>query len=60
MPISERKTELARRRKRREKYAIFKRKLEKATVSERAAIAEKIRRMATDPEVVLKNLGLAD
>jgi len=60
MPISERKTELRRRRKRHEKYAILKRKLEKATASERAAIVEKIRRMAPDPKVVLANFGLTE
>ncbi|GAB4136750.1 DUF6800 family protein [Thermopirellula anaerolimosa] len=60
MPISERKTELRRRRKRSEKYAILKRKLEKATASERTAIAEKIRRMAPNPEVVLDNFGLTE
>jgi hypothetical protein len=41
--ISERKKELKRRRHRRKKLAIFSRKLEKATVSERGIIADKIR-----------------
>jgi len=40
---SERKKEIRRRRHRRKKIAGFARKLEKATVSERAVIAEKLR-----------------
>jgi hypothetical protein len=40
---SERKKELRRRRHRRKKVTIFARKLEKATVSERGVIAEKLR-----------------
>lgn len=60
MSICERKRELRRKRHRREKYRIFKRKLLTATASERAAIAEKIRKLAPEPEVVLRNLGLLD
>jgi hypothetical protein len=40
---SERKRELRRRRHRRKKISIFGKKLEKATVSERAVIADKLR-----------------
>ncbi|MBN1394142.1 MAG: hypothetical protein JW959_03895 [Pirellulales bacterium] len=40
---SERKKELSRRRHRRKKVAILAKKLEKATVSERAAMADKLR-----------------
>jgi hypothetical protein len=40
---SERKRELRRRRHRRKKISIFGKKLEKATVSERTVIAEKLR-----------------
>jgi hypothetical protein len=43
--ISERRKELKRRRHRRKKVALFARKLAKATVSERAIIAEKLRNM---------------
>lgn len=45
MSISERRKELKRRRHRRKKVALFARKLAKATVSERAIIAEKLRNM---------------
>jgi len=51
---------LRRKRHRREKYRIFKRKLLTASASERALIVEKIRKLAPDPEVVLKNLGLLE
>ena len=60
MSICERKRELRRKRHRREKYRIFKRKLLTASASERALIVEKIRKLAPDPEVVLKNLGLLE
>jgi hypothetical protein len=40
---SERKKELRRRRHRHKKVALFARKLEKATVSERGVMAEKLR-----------------
>ncbi len=43
MSCSERKKELRRRRHRRKKIAIFAAKLEKATVSERVVMAEKLR-----------------
>ena len=43
MSCSERKKELRRRRHRTKKVAIFARKLEKATVSEKGVIAEKLR-----------------
>ncbi len=45
MPSSERRKEIKRRRHRRKKVAQFARKLPKATVSERAAMAEKLRSM---------------
>lgn len=60
MSICERKRELRRQRHRREKYRIFKRKLLTASASERAIIVEKIRKLAPNPEVVLKNLGLVE
>jgi hypothetical protein len=56
--ISDRHQEIQRRRRRRQKIAVFKRKLVKATASEKAAIAEKIRRMTPGCEQVIANLGL--
>lgn len=56
--ISDRKQEIKRRRKRRQKVELFKRKLRKATVSEKQVIAEKVRRMTTGCEVIIANLGL--
>ena len=53
MPISERRKEIKRRRHRRKKIAQFARKLPKATVSERAAIAEKLRGMTSGGQVIV-------
>lgn len=58
--ISDRKQEIKRRRHRRKKIELFKRRLKKATISERALIAEKIRRLTPGCEVVIANLGLAE
>ena len=58
MPLSERRKELKRRRHRRQKLAHFKKKLESATVSEKAHIAQKIRGMTPGAEVVISALGL--
>jgi hypothetical protein len=57
VPISERGKEIKRRRHRRKKLAQLTRKLEKATVSEKAAIADKIRSLTPGGEAVLDNLG---
>ncbi len=54
MSISERKQELKRRRQRRKKYDIFARKLVKATVTEKAVIADKLRRMTPGCEVLIE------
>jgi len=45
MPISERKKEIRRRRKRREKYAHFKRKLDKLDASGKEKLIAKLRLM---------------
>jgi hypothetical protein len=58
--ISDRKQEIKRRRKRRAKITLFKRKLKKATTSEKAVMAEKLRKMTPGAEQVIKNLGLED
>lgn len=52
MSCSERKRELRRRRHRTKKVGIFARKLEKATVSERTVIAEKLRALTPGGEVI--------
>ena len=58
MSLSERKQELKRRRHRRKKLKVFARKLEKATVSEKTVIAEKIRRLTPGCEVLVANWEL--
>jgi hypothetical protein len=50
---SERKRELRRRRHRTKKIAVWKRKLEKATVSEKTMIAEKLRGLTPGSEVII-------
>ena len=59
MSISERKKEIRRRRKRREKLTHLKKKLGKATKSEQVEIARKVRDMTPGAEVVIANWGLA-
>jgi hypothetical protein len=50
---SERKRELRRRRHRRKKVGIFKRKLDKATVSERGIMADKLRNLTPGAEQII-------
>jgi hypothetical protein len=59
MSISERKKEIRRRRKRREKLTKLKTRLGKATKSEQVEIARKVRDMTPGAEVVIANWGLA-
>ncbi|MGC3966465.1 MAG: hypothetical protein QM775_03580 [Pirellulales bacterium] len=56
--ISDRKQEIKRRRHRKKKLAIFKRKLKKASGSDKLVIVEKIRNMTSGAEVIIANLGL--
>lgn len=58
--ISDRKQEIKRRRHRKKKLLVFKRKLKKATASEKAVIAEKIRKMTPGSEIIIANLGIED
>jgi hypothetical protein len=58
--IVERQKELRRRRKRKQKINILKRKVAKATPSEKAVIAKKIRNMTPGAEVIIANLGLEE
>jgi uncharacterized protein with von Willebrand factor type A (vWA) domain len=59
MSISERKKEIRRRRKRREKLTHLKKRLGKATKSEQVEMARKVREMTPGAEVVISNWGLA-
>lgn len=58
--MSERKREIRRRRKRHKKLGLLAKRLGKATVSEKAVIAGKIRALTPGCDVVLSNLGLVD
>ena len=52
--------EIKRRRKRRQKLDLFKRKLKKATASEKLLMAEKLRKMTPGCEVIITSLNLDD
>jgi hypothetical protein len=56
--ICERKKEIKRRRHRRKKMSQFVRKLKKATVSERAVIADKLRSLTPGADVIIASLEL--
>ena len=58
--ILQRDRELKRRRHRKKKLKVFKRRLTKATASEKAHIATKIRRLTPGGDVIVKNLGLEE
>jgi hypothetical protein len=58
MSISERKKEIRRRRKRREKLTHLKKRLGKATKSEQVEIARKVREMTPGAELVITNWKL--
>jgi len=58
--ISDRKQEMKRRRQRRKKLLVYKRKLKKATASEKSVIAEKLRQSSPGAEFVIANLGIED
>lgn len=56
--ISERAKEIKRRRHRRKKIELFKRRLKKATASEKQHIAEKLRKLTPGAAVVIEELGI--
>ena len=60
MGISERHKEIKRRRHRRKKMAALVRKAEKANVSEKAVIAQKIRQLTPGGEVIVNRLQLEE
>ena len=58
MPGSERKKELRRRRKRREKYTHFKARLDKMDTAAKEKVADKLRKMTIGAEGVIQAWGL--
>jgi hypothetical protein len=56
----ERRKELKRRRHRQAKVTRLKQRVEKATASEKAVIAEKLRRLTPGGEAVIAQLGLEE
>ena len=60
MGISERGKEIKRRRHRRKKLAQLAKRLEKATVSERASIAAKIRHLSPGGRKIVDQWGLKE
>ena len=58
MPISERKKEIKRRRKRRENYAAMKPKVEKADANLREKMREKLRKMTPGADAVIQAWGI--
>ena len=58
--IIERQKELAQRRHRKKKLKVFKRRLAKATPSEKAHIATKIRRLTPGGAVIVASWGLEE
>jgi len=60
VPLSERRKEIKRRRHRRKKLGQLARRLGKATVSERAAIAAKVRSLTSGGPGIVKDWGLEE
>jgi uncharacterized protein DUF6800 len=58
--ILQRDRELRQRRHRKKKLKVFKRRLAKATASEKAHIAAKIRRLTPGGQVIVASLGLEE
>jgi hypothetical protein len=58
VPCSERRREIKRRRHRRKKLGQLGKRLQKATVSEKASISEKIRLLTPGGDVIVENWGL--
>ena len=58
--ISDRAQEIKRRRHRKRKMAKFQAKLKKATVSEKAVICEKLRRMTPGADIIIANWQIED
>lgn len=60
MPSSERRKEIKRRRHRRKKLGQLARRLQTATVSERASISEKIRKLTPGGRGIVDDWGLRE
>ena len=60
MSLSERKKEIKRRRHRRRKLERWKAKLPNATPAERAAIAERVRKLTPGGEQIVEKWGIQD
>ena len=60
MGCSERRKEIKRRRKRREKLKMFRGKVKKASVSEKGVIATKLRDMSPGAETLITELALEE
>lgn len=58
MSISERQKEIKRRRHRRQKVAKIKKRVEKANVSEKSVLAEKLRNLTPGAETLIEQLEL--
>ena len=58
MPISERKKEIRRRRKRRENYADMKAKLPKADTATKAKVVEKLKKLTPGADDLIEAWGL--
>ncbi len=58
--LIQRHRELRQRRHRKKKLKVLKRRLSKATASEKAHLATKIRRLTPGGEVIIANLGLEE
>lgn len=60
MGASERRKELKRRRHRKEKVAHIKQRAERATASEKAVLAAKLRNLTPGAESIIQELGLEE
>ena len=60
MGCSERQKEIKRRRQRRKKLEQYKKRIAKASVSEKAEIANKLREMTPGADDIIKNLQLEE
>ena len=60
MAASERRKEINRRRARRHKLGLLKRRLQKATTSEKGEIARKLRALTPGAETVIENWELSE
>ncbi|MBJ44519.1 MAG: hypothetical protein CMJ80_14805 [Planctomycetaceae bacterium] len=60
MGISERRKEIKRRRHRRKKLEVYKKRIKKATVSEKTMIASKLRELTPGADAIIGQLQLEE